>query len=140
ESRSTVLWMRKHGVRFVPIYGRQAFKSNGRFKFWGGVTVEVSGGGLGLVDTLFSAAERAGVRFEYETRALRLLRQEGLIAGVEVEQYGRRSARLAPAVVLASGGFQSNVEWRARYLGARWDMAKSRGTWCNTGDGIRMAL
>jgi tricarballylate dehydrogenase len=46
----------------------------------------------------------------------------------------------AKAVVLASGGFEANAEWRARYLGAGWDLAKVRGTRHNTGDGIRMAL
>jgi tricarballylate dehydrogenase len=44
------------------------------------------------------------------------------------------------AVVLACGGFESNREWRSRYLGPGWDMAKVRGTRYNTGDGIRMAL
>ncbi|HEX4209287.1 MAG TPA: FAD-dependent tricarballylate dehydrogenase TcuA, partial [Candidatus Binataceae bacterium] len=42
--------------------------------------------------------------------------------------------------VLASGGFEANAEWRARYLGSGWDLAKVRGTRFNTGDGIRMAL
>ena len=46
----------------------------------------------------------------------------------------------ARAVVLACGGFEANREWRARYLGPGWDMAKVRGTRYNTGDGIRMAL
>src|SRR5690606_1379886 len=44
------------------------------------------------------------------------------------------------AVVLACGGFQANVEWRTRYLGPGWDLAKVRGTRYNTGDGIRMGL
>ncbi len=43
-------------------------------------------------------------------------------------------------MVLACGGFEANREWRARYLGPGWDMAKVRGTRYNTGDGIRMAL
>jgi tricarballylate dehydrogenase len=42
--------------------------------------------------------------------------------------------------VLASGGFEANNEWRTRYLGPGWDLAKVRGTRFNTGDGIRMAL
>ena len=45
-------WMRDKGVRFMPIYGRQAFKVNGKFTFWGGLTVEAVGGGPGLVDSL----------------------------------------------------------------------------------------
>ena len=43
-------------------------------------------------------------------------------------------------MVLASGGFEANAEWRARYLGPGWDLAKVRGSRFNTGDGIRMAL
>ena len=46
----------------------------------------------------------------------------------------------ARAVILAAGGFQANTEWRTRYLGPTWDLAKVRGSRFNTGDGIRMAL
>jgi tricarballylate dehydrogenase len=46
----------------------------------------------------------------------------------------------AKSVVLACGGFQANAEWRTRYLGPGWDLAKVRGTRFNTGEGIRMAL
>jgi tricarballylate dehydrogenase len=49
-------------------------------------------------------------------------------------------ASCAGAVVLACGGFEANPEWRARYLGAGWDLARVRGTQHNTGDGIQMAL
>lgn len=49
KSLDTLVWMREKGIRFVPIYGRQAFKIEGRFKFWGGLTVETVGGGEGLV-------------------------------------------------------------------------------------------
>ena len=35
KSRATLFWMRDKGVRFQPIWGRQAFKVDGRFKFWG---------------------------------------------------------------------------------------------------------
>jgi tricarballylate dehydrogenase len=47
KSFETLAWMRTKGVRFVPIWGRQAFKVDGRFKFWGGLTVETWGGGEG---------------------------------------------------------------------------------------------
>src|SRR5437660_7659647 len=43
RSFDTFCWMRDKGVRFIPIYGRQAFKIEGRFKFWGGLTVEAVG-------------------------------------------------------------------------------------------------
>ena len=50
NSFSTVKWMRERGVRFTAAWGRQAFNIGGRFKFWGGLTVEAWGGGPGLVD------------------------------------------------------------------------------------------
>ena len=47
RSRETLLWMREKGVRFAPIWGRQAFKVDGKFKFWGGLTVEAWGAAPG---------------------------------------------------------------------------------------------
>src|SRR5262249_43750584 len=43
RSFDTMRWLRELGVRFAPIYGRQAFKIDGKFKFWGGLTVEAWG-------------------------------------------------------------------------------------------------
>jgi len=56
RSFETMMWMRTKGVRFQPIYGRQAFNVGGRFKFWGGLTVEAWGGGPGLIDALHAGA------------------------------------------------------------------------------------
>jgi tricarballylate dehydrogenase len=140
RSFDTMLWMRGKGIRFAPIYGRQAFKIDGKFKFWGGLTVEAWGGGPGLVDALYGAAERNGIEVRYESRAIELVHDDEGVHGVAVRQQGRTTSIAAKAVVLASGGFEANVEWRTRYLGPGWDLAKVRGTRFNTGDGIRMAL
>ena len=80
RSFSTVKWMRDQGIRFAPIYGRQAFKVDGKFKFWGGLTVEATGGGPGLVDGLTNAARRAGIEIWYQARAVRLVTHNGAIA------------------------------------------------------------
>ncbi len=140
RSKSTLMWLRTYGLRFVPIYGRQAFKVDGRFKFWGGLTVEAWGGGPGLVDAEKRAAEKQGIAVHYEARALSLIHDDTGVQGVVVKHRGRTSTIRCRAVVLASGGFESNPEWRTRYLGPGWDLAKVRGTRFNTGDGIRMAL
>jgi tricarballylate dehydrogenase len=141
RSLPTLEWMRTKAVRFAPTYHRQAFKVDGRFKFWGGLTVEVVGGGLGLVDTLLASAERAGITVLYQARAVALAQRAGRLTGVRVRwRDGTTEDIPADAVVLASGGFQSNAEWRTRYLGYGWDLAKVRGTRFNTGDGIQMAL
>ncbi len=61
RSRATLMWLRDLGVRFVPIWGRQAFKVDGRFRFWGGLTVEAWGGGPGLVDAQRASAAERGI-------------------------------------------------------------------------------
>jgi tricarballylate dehydrogenase len=140
RSFDTLCWMRHKGVRFIPIYGRQAFKVDGRFKFWGGLTVEAVGGGPGLIKMLTDAAIRCGIEIRYQTRALSLLYDGTRVAGVRVRHDGVESELHGRSVVLACGGFESNAEWRTRYLGPGWDLAKVRGTRFNNGDGIRMAM
>ncbi len=140
RSRPTMMWLRDKGLRFVPIYGRQAFKVDGRFKFWGGLTVEASGGGPGLVEAHKKAADANGIRIFYGARAMSLMHGDDGVHGLNVRYEGKSRTLRCKAVVLAAGGFESNPEWRTRYLGPGWDLAKVRGTRFNTGDGIRMAL
>lgn len=44
--------------------GRQAFKVDNRFVFWGGLTLEAWGGGPGLVDAHTQIAQKSDVRFD----------------------------------------------------------------------------
>jgi tricarballylate dehydrogenase len=140
KSFATLNWMREKGVRLIPIYGRQAFKVDGKFKFWGGLTVEAVGGGPGLIAMLTQAAGKRGIAIRYGARALDLLYDGSRVEGVRIRQDGALAELRAPSVVLACGGFEANPEWRTRYLGPSWDLAKVRGSRYNTGDGIRMAL
>ena len=144
RSFETIVWMRKKGVKFQASYGRQSYKVDDgkRYKFWGGLAAETWGGGPGLVDNEHKACAREGIKIFYETPAIE----------PDHRRRGRRAAACAPgtrartsrsaskAVVLACGGFESNAEMRARYLGPNWDLAKVRGTRYNTGLGIKMAL
>jgi tricarballylate dehydrogenase len=140
QSLPTALWMRSKGVRFTAAWGRQAFKVEGRFKFWGGLTVEAVGGGPGLVDALTQAARKSGIDIWYESRAISLIADDDGVHGVVVKKAGKTVEVKGRSVVLAAGGFQANTEWRTRYLGPGWELAKVRGTRFNTGDAIRMAL
>ena len=142
RSHATLVWMKEKGIRFQPSYGRQAFKVDGRFQFWGGLAVEAWGGGPGLVDGLHAAAEKAGINVNYHTRAVSLLIDEktGSVIGVRSLQDGKTTDWQSHSVILACGGFEANAEWRTRYLGPGWDLAKVRGTQHNMGDGIKMAL
>jgi len=140
KSHDTLVWMREKGIRFVPIYGRQAFKIEGRFKFWGGLTVETVGGGEGLIAMLKASGKKHDIEVRYRTRATDLVYDGARVTGVKVRHGNEVSTIEARAVVLASGGFEANTEWRTRYLGPGWDLAKVRGSRFNTGEGIRMAL
>lgn len=142
RSFPTLRWMREKGVGFLPMYSRQAFRTDGGgLRFWGGLTVEANGGGVGLVESLVAAVERDGGDVWYGSRAVRLVWDsvDG-VSGVVIRTAEGDVRVGAASVVLASGGFEANTEWRSRYLGPGWDLAKVRGTRYNTGDGIRMAL
>ena len=140
KSLDTVAWMRSKGVRFTAAWGRQAFNINGRFKFWGGLTVEAVGGGPGLVENLTNAAKKNGIEVWYEARATSLIADDDGVKGVKVKYKGKTTKVFAKSVVLAGGGFQANPEMRARYLGPGWELAKVRGTRFNTGDVLKMAM
>ncbi|MEO7726746.1 MAG: FAD-dependent tricarballylate dehydrogenase TcuA [Burkholderiales bacterium] len=140
RSFETMVWMRKKGVKFQAPYGRQAFKVDGKFKFWGGLACETWGGGPGLIELEHKACVREGIQIYYETPAIGLITDDSGVKGVRAKSQGRTVDILAKAVVLACGGFESNAEMRARYLGPNWDLAKVRGTRYNTGVGIRSAL
>ncbi|MGE0748389.1 MAG: FAD-dependent tricarballylate dehydrogenase TcuA [Rhodospirillales bacterium] len=140
KSLETLIWMRSKGVQFVPIYGRQAFKIDGKFKFWGGLTVESRGGGPGLYEYLTNAAKKQDIDIFFETRAIELLYDGNTVRGVKVKSGGKVREMKAKAVIMACGGFQSNPEMRTRYLGPGWELAKVRGTRFNTGDGLNMGL
>ncbi len=139
SSFETAQWVHKQGVRLIPGLGRQAYKVDGKFKFWGGLALHISGGGPEMLKALYAKAESHGVRIFYETQAQELLHDDDGVRGVRVRQKGKTRDVGAKAVVLACGSFESNPEMRARYLGPNWDLAKVRGTKFNTGKGIEMA-
>src|SRR5213080_4241252 len=101
RSFDTFCWLREKGVRFIPIYGRQAFKIDGKFKFWGGLTVEAVGGGPGLVKMLTESAKKRGIELRYSTRALDLLTDGDRVTGVRIRHDGNVSELHGKAVVLA---------------------------------------
>jgi tricarballylate dehydrogenase len=140
NSLDAAMTMRRYGVRFQPSLGRQAFKVDGKFRFWGGLACQIWGGGQQLVSTLHAAAEKLGIKTFYETSAEELLHDDSGVCGVRVRHQGRHHDLRARAVVLACGGFEANAEMRARYLGPSWDLAKVRGSRFNTGNGHRMAM
>ena len=140
SSKATMHWMKDKGVRWLPQFGRQSFKVDGKHTFWGGATLAAWGGGPGLVETLYKAAEKAGVTILYDAWAKALLHSDAGVHGVVVKIKGTTRQFAADSVILACGGFEANAAWRARHLGPGWDLAKVRGSKYNTGDGLEMAM
>lgn len=141
ESHPTLLWLREKGVRFVLSFGRQAFKVDGKYHFWGGLVVEAVGAGKGLSDQQFEVAGRLGASVRYQTKGIKLIQDsKARVSGVVVQGPEGFEEIHGRAIILACGGFEANAEMRARYLGPGWELAKVRGVPYNTGDGIRMAL
>ena len=140
KSLEAMVWLRSQGVRFVPTYRAQSAIVSGKRKFFGRMPIEVSGGGPGLVQYLTDTAVKKGIEISYETRAVALIYDGERVLGVKAKVRGKPVDFHARAVVLACGGFEANPEWRTRYLGPGWELAKVRGTRFNMGDGLRMAL
>ncbi len=140
ESLPTLEWMRTQGVRFIPIYGRQTYVSGGKRVFWGGLILEASGGGLGLVESLFKRADSRGVEIRYDHKVVDLMVEGGAVRGVIAETKDDRVTIRGRTVVLAAGGYHANTAWRARYLGPGWDLARARGSRFNTGAALEAAL
>ena len=139
-SNEVMHWLRANGVRFMPWYGKQAHKIDGKFKFFGGCVLQMWGGGEGLVTALYTRAEAVGVRIFYDAWVKDLVSSDEGVKGVVVQHEGVTQTLHSGAVVLACGGFESNAEWRVKYLGRGWDLAKVRGTKYNHGDGLAMAM
>ncbi len=141
HSRDTMSWMRKNRVRFLPMFGRQSYKVEGKHHFYGGVNIEAVGGGWGLVDQLIKQAERVGIEIRYATAMRRLLQDKsGAVTGVHVMGPDGYADLHSRCVVLACGGFEANPEMRVRYYGPGWESCRVRGTRYNTGDGLKAAL
>jgi tricarballylate dehydrogenase len=141
RSQDVVTWMAQHGVVWE-LHMSHVAKVKGKF-IWRSGTIPVAAreGGKGLMRMHFATVEKRALEVLYSTRALELLvDQSGTIEGVLIASPAGRQKIMTKAVILACGGFESNPEMRARYLGQNWDLVKVRGTRYNTGDGIRMAL
>jgi len=79
---------------------------------------QVIGGGLGLVEPIYRACVQTGnVNFYWNTKGISLLRDGDRIEGVRAKRLrdGKEIDYLAPVVILATGGFQNNMEMVREY-------------------------
>ncbi|HTE85340.1 MAG TPA: FAD-dependent oxidoreductase, partial [Dehalococcoidia bacterium] len=72
RSFPTMDWLRERGMRWVLMFGRQAFKVGEITRFWGGMIVEAIGAGKGLIDREFELCEAMGIEIRYDAKAVGL--------------------------------------------------------------------
>lgn len=133
KSYETLLWLAKHGITFDPIYSRQSFEKDGKYIFWGGLTLAAENEGVGLFDMELAAFERLGGEIRYQTPMQALDIVDGKVQGVILDN---GEVICAKTVILACGGFEANAQMRRDLMGGEWEYAKVRGTPHNTGDGL----
>ena len=90
---------------------------------------------------LARALARAGGRLVCSSRISTLTYDDGgRLIGVTVSQPGGTRTLSAQAVVLATGGFQGNVEMMTRYISRDADRFVLRASPTSVGDGLQLAL
>jgi tricarballylate dehydrogenase len=125
-------WMEKHGCRFQPaMQGTLLLDRTNAFFL---------GGGKGLINAYYATAEQLGVRILYEAAVRDLEIEDGRFIYAAFDFQGASQVARARAVVLASGGFQSNLEWLRDSWGPSAENFIIRGTPYNKGRLLRIML
>ncbi len=122
-----VEFAKKYGVRFQP-------SMRGTLHL-GRTNAFFLGGGKSLVNAYYNAAQNLGVEIFYEFEALDLLVENGLCKEILVldKKQNKQISFKTKAVIVASGGFESNLEWLEDAWGEKARHFIIRGTRFNQG-------
>jgi tricarballylate dehydrogenase len=131
-SGECVAWMQRYGARFQS-------SLRGTLHL-GRTNVFFLGGGKALLNSYYAAAARAGIDVLYDAEVVGLDIVDGRFEAASVQSNGRTVNVRAHAVVLASGGFESNIEWLREAWGDAADNFIIRGTPYNKGRVLRLML
>ncbi|MDF1856593.1 FAD-dependent tricarballylate dehydrogenase TcuA [Pseudooceanicola sp.] len=124
-SEDCLPWMEAHGVRFQPsLSGTLSLSRTNAFFL---------GGGKALVNAYYNCATDLGVTVAYEAQVRHVEISGNRFESVEVEIGGETLRIRGRAAVLASGGFQSDIDWLARAWGEAARNFLIRGTPYNRG-------
>ncbi|MES9844226.1 MAG: FAD-dependent tricarballylate dehydrogenase TcuA [Candidatus Sedimenticola sp. PURPLELP] len=132
ESERAALWMKSQGVRFQASLGGTLSLSRTNPFFLGG--------GKALLNTWYANAERLGVTIAYHTEILELDIQDGRFMAARGKSRGAPCTLRAKSLVLASGGFESNIDWLEEAWGPAARNFIIRGTAFNQGKVLREIL
>jgi tricarballylate dehydrogenase len=125
-------WMQRRGVRFQrALRGTlQLARTNAFFL----------GGGKSVMNAYYAAAAQSGIDVIYGADVIGLDLDGASFRAAIVSRDGREERVEGRAAVVASGGFESNLEWLRQIWGAAADNFIVRGTPHNTGTLLRLLL
>jgi tricarballylate dehydrogenase len=124
-SEACLPWMEAQGVRFQPsLSGTLSLSRTNAFFL---------GGGKALVNAYYNTAEDLGVQVAYDAEVTHVHRDGDRITRLEARIGGQMVQITPKAVVLASGGFQADLDWLARAWGPAARNFLIRGTPYNRG-------
>ena len=125
-SEGCLPWMQARGVRFQPsLSGTLSLARTNAFFL---------GGGKGLVNAYYRTAEKLGVAVRYDAKVTHLEFESNQIVRVDFQENGETRSLTSKAVVVASGGFQADLDWLARAWGPAARNFLIRGTPYNRGE------
>lgn len=131
-SASCPPWMRRFGVRFQSsLRGTLHLARTNAFFL---------GGGKALMNSYYAAAERLGIHVVYDAEVVGLDLVDNEFRGAVVLRDGDLTTVRARAAVLASGGFEANLEWLREIWGPAADNFIVRGTPYNKGTLLKLML
>ncbi|MEM7693563.1 MAG: FAD-dependent tricarballylate dehydrogenase TcuA [Pseudomonadota bacterium] len=132
ESEPCLPWMEAHGVRFQPsLSGTLSLSRTNAFFL---------GGGKALVNAYYDTAEDLGITVHYEANVTGVALAGDRFEGVDVTIGGEERRIEGRALVLASGGFQADLDWLADAWGPAARNFLIRGTPYNRGVPLKTML
>ncbi len=132
ESPHANAWMKSYGVRFQP--------SLGGTLHLGRTNAFFLGGGKALMNTYYAAAEARGIRVLYNAEVTELNFCNGKFESGSMLLDGQPAEFRAKVLVVASGGFESNLEWLEEAWGPAARNFIIRGTPYNRGRVLKILL
>ena len=132
ESANCPAWIRSFGARLQPpLRGTLHLDRTNVFFL---------GGGKALMNSYYAAAERMGISVCYDAQVTAIDLDDRGRRTITFRQSGRESSVSAGAVVLAAGGFESNIDWLKEIWGDAAINFIIRGTPYNTGVVLKLLL
>ncbi len=120
SSAPALSWMENHGVTFQPsLTGTLSLSRTNAFFL---------GGGKALLNAYYRSAERLGIEVLYDAEVREVHLHNAAVESVEVIVDGDTMTLQAKSIIVASGGFQANIEWLRQYWGPAADNFLIRGT------------